>query len=168
LQVLGAARESQPQALVIIITGHASLQTAIQAVRQGAYDYIRKPFKLEEMELALKNTRERIHLLRDNRRLLTELHQAYEQANLVKEIMTSPSPPELNHFSGGLEGPRQRGEPFIPGNSLPLSSLQARGPACNLILDRLERLAVLLEKGLISRAEFNRLKKGMLEATDAE
>ena len=46
LEVLGAAKGTNPDAVVIIVTGHASLETAIEAVRKGAHDYIKKPFKL--------------------------------------------------------------------------------------------------------------------------
>ena len=52
LEVLRQAKITNPHVVVIIITGHASLETAIEAVREGAYDYIKKPFKLEEMGIA--------------------------------------------------------------------------------------------------------------------
>ena len=93
MEVLRAARRNQPETLVIIITGHASLQTAIEAVREGAYDYIRKPFNLEEIELACKNSSERIRLLRENKRLLAQLQEAYRQMDLIKGIMEMESAP---------------------------------------------------------------------------
>ncbi len=43
------AKKANPDVLVIIITGYASVETAIMAVKEGAYDYIRKPCKLEEI-----------------------------------------------------------------------------------------------------------------------
>jgi len=167
LEVLKAARQTRPEALVIIITGHASLQTAIEAIREGAYDYIRKPFKLEEMELALKNAGERIRLLRENKRLLVELQQAYEQVSLVKEIVATSSPQGQEadaYLPGGLGLSRQRGEPFIPDNRLPLSSLRVRKEPLDSVLGRLERLGALLEKGFLSQAEFHNLKEKLLNS----
>jgi DNA-binding response OmpR family regulator len=165
LEVLKAVRQHRPEALVIIITGHASLQTAIEAIREGAYDYIRKPFKLEEMELAIKNVGERIRLLRENKRLLAELQQAYEQVSLVKEIVeiSSPQGREADtDFCGGLRLSWQRGEPFIPDNRLPLSYLRVRKEPLDSVLGRLERLGVLLEKGFLSETEFRTLKAKLL------
>ncbi|MBW2138894.1 MAG: response regulator, partial [Deltaproteobacteria bacterium] len=46
LELLRYAKGIKPDVIVIIITGHASLETAISAIREGAYNYIRKPFKL--------------------------------------------------------------------------------------------------------------------------
>ncbi len=61
------------------MTGYASLDTAIQAIRGGAYDYIRKPFKLDELEVIVKNAGEKIALIRENRRLLQRLKDAMEK-----------------------------------------------------------------------------------------
>jgi len=167
LEVLKAVRQNCPEALVIIITGHASLQTAIEAIRQGAYDYIRKPFKLEEMELAIKNAGERIRLLRENKRLLAELQQAYKQVTLVKEIVEISSPQGQEgdtDLPGGLRLSSQRGQPFIPDNRLPLSYLRVRKEPLDSVLGRLERLGALLEKGFLSHAEFQDLKAKLLDS----
>jgi DNA-binding NtrC family response regulator len=67
LEVLRQAKITNPDVIVIIITGHASLETAMEAVREGAYDYIKKPFKLEEMGIAFNNALERVQLVRENK-----------------------------------------------------------------------------------------------------
>ena len=87
LQVLAFAKKYNPEGVVIIMTGYASLDTAIQAIRGGAYDYIRKPFKLEEIEIIVKNACEKIALVRENRRLLQRLKEAMEE---MKEIRRPP------------------------------------------------------------------------------
>jgi len=79
LKVLEKAKECNPDGMVIIMTGYASLDTAIQAIRGGAYDYIRKPFKLDELELVVKNACEKISLIRENRRLLQTLKGTMEE-----------------------------------------------------------------------------------------
>ncbi len=67
---------------------YASLDTAIQAIRGGAYDYIRKPFKLDEIEVVVKNACEKITLVRENRRLLQRLKETMEE---MKEIRRPPA-----------------------------------------------------------------------------
>jgi DNA-binding response OmpR family regulator len=88
LKVLEEAKECNPDGVVIIMTGYASLDTAIQAIRGGAYDYIRKPFKLGELEVVVKNACEKISLVRENRHLLQTLKEMMEemkQYSLVDE-----------------------------------------------------------------------------------
>jgi DNA-binding response OmpR family regulator len=170
LEVLRVARQNQPEALVIIITGHASLETAIQAVREGAYDYIRKPFKLEEIELASKNAGERIRLLRENKSLIAQLQEAHRQMELIKDITRMPlfrseGPDEL---SQGLELLRQRNAPFIPDSQLPLSSLQADRQPLSAILKQLERLDMFLERQLLTQSEFELLKTKILKRVNSE
>lgn len=170
IEVLRAARRNQPEALVIIITGHASLQTAIEAVREGAYDYIRKPFKLEEIELASKNAGERIRLLRENKRLLAQLQEAYRQLELIKGIMEmEPSQSEeRGELPRGLDLFRRRNAPFIPDNRLPLSSLQVRRQPLSTILEQLDRLDGFLERRLLTQSEFKLLKTKLLSKLNSE
>ena len=52
--VLTAARPANPSAYVVMITGYASLETAIQAVRLGAQDYLTKPFSLGQVDVILR------------------------------------------------------------------------------------------------------------------
>lgn len=67
--VLQAARQSNPAAYVVIVTGYASLDSAIRAVRVGAYDYLTKPFSLSQLEIILDRIQDRIELQETNRRL---------------------------------------------------------------------------------------------------
>jgi DNA-binding response OmpR family regulator len=169
LEVLRAARRRQPETLVIIITGHASLQTAIEAVREGAYDYIRKPFKVEEIELASKNAGERIRLLRENKRLLSQLQEVSRQMDLIKGIIEMESVhPEGHEASPGLNLLRQRNAPLIPDNRLPLSSLQVRRQPLSAVLKQLERLDGFLAKRLLTQSEFQLLKTKLLNKLDSE
>src|SRR5207247_7552340 len=55
--------------LVIIVTAHGSERLAVQAVKSGAYDYISKPFELDDLRLVVKNAFETIRLRRENRSL---------------------------------------------------------------------------------------------------
>jgi len=63
----------------IIITGYASLDTAIEAVKIGAFDYIVKPFRMEELKVVVKNARDKITLKNVNARLFDKLARFYEE-----------------------------------------------------------------------------------------
>jgi DNA-binding NtrC family response regulator len=65
--VLHAARQANPSCYVIIVTGYASLDSAIQAVRVGAYDYLTKPFSLGQLDVVMRRINERSALERENR-----------------------------------------------------------------------------------------------------
>lgn len=70
--VLHAARHANAQAYVVIVTGYASLESAIKAVRSGAYDYLAKPFSLSQVEVLLGRIQDRIELEESSRRLRFE------------------------------------------------------------------------------------------------
>lgn len=67
--VLQAARQQNSACYVVIVTGYASLDSAIRAVRVGAYDYLTKPFSLSQLELILDRIQDRIKLQESSRRL---------------------------------------------------------------------------------------------------
>jgi DNA-binding NtrC family response regulator len=59
--------------LVIVITAHGSERTAVQAIKRGAYDYLSKPFEVDELRLVVKNALEKIQLQRENQALREQL-----------------------------------------------------------------------------------------------
>jgi DNA-binding NtrC family response regulator len=75
LGVLRAARHANPSAYVVIVTGYASLDSAIQAVRLGAYDYLTKPFSLGQLDVILQRVQDRLSLEEENRRLTRQIGQ---------------------------------------------------------------------------------------------
>ncbi|HYK87597.1 MAG TPA: response regulator [Acidobacteriota bacterium] len=84
LDIVQAAHVRNSETLVTIITGFASLETAIEAVRLGAYDYITKPFSLEEIGVQVRNMMERVALSKENSRLSVRLQELYEELNRVQ------------------------------------------------------------------------------------
>ena len=85
IEVLKIAKEVDEDVHVIIITGFASLETAMEAIKKGAYDYITKPFKLDEIRIAVQNACEKIRLLRQNEALIDNLKQAYQDLDALKK-----------------------------------------------------------------------------------
>jgi DNA-binding NtrC family response regulator len=83
LAVLREAQRLQPRARVILMTAFASLETAIAALRQGAYDYLSKPFKMAEVTVAVRRALEDQRLRDENRRLREEVGRQYAVTNLL-------------------------------------------------------------------------------------
>lgn len=145
MEVLKKIRKIHPDTLVILITGYASLESAVQAIREGAYDYITKPFKLEQFKIVVNNAREKIRLIRDNQRLFDELQEAYRQLNMVKKIM-------LERQCQG--GDTEVQTPLIAGSLLPHCYIESTAGKDQPILTDLERIAALKDRGILSEAEF--------------
>jgi DNA-binding NtrC family response regulator len=83
LTVLREAQRLQPRARVVLMTAFASLETAIAALRQGAYDYLSKPFKMAEVAIAVRRALEDQRLREENRRLREEVGRQYAVTNLL-------------------------------------------------------------------------------------
>jgi len=75
LAVLKASRAANPAAYVVIVTGFASLDSAIQAVRLGAYDYLTKPFSLGQIDVVLQRIHDIQVLHAENKRLTRQVSQ---------------------------------------------------------------------------------------------
>ncbi len=73
LEVLKQVRASNPEAVMIVITGYASLDSAMEAVKLGAYDYLRKPFGVEDLVNVLSRGLKERELAQRNRELVAEL-----------------------------------------------------------------------------------------------
>ncbi len=83
LDLLHAVRETSPETAVILITAFATTETAIAAMKEGAYDYVTKPFKVDELRLVVEKALEKKLLSRENRRLRSELQSQLRQRDLV-------------------------------------------------------------------------------------
>jgi two-component system, NtrC family, response regulator PilR len=73
MDVLRTVRERAPDTIVVVVTAYASTDTAVEAMKLGAYDYVTKPFKLDEIRVTLANALERKRLKDENRALRRQL-----------------------------------------------------------------------------------------------
>ncbi len=76
VEVLRHIKETDPSVPVIMVTAYASADTAVEALRLGAYDYLTKPFKLEELKANIRNALEKVRLKRENETLKRELKKS--------------------------------------------------------------------------------------------
>jgi len=83
LDVLNEIVKSSRSCEVVLITAHSSIDTCKQALRDGAYDYIEKPIDLEMLRAVVRRALEKVHLVRDNRRLQSRLEEKFDFSGVV-------------------------------------------------------------------------------------
>ncbi|PLX72857.1 MAG: Fis family transcriptional regulator [Desulfuromonas sp.] len=83
LELLSHIKERTPETVVLMVTAFSTTEEAVEAMKQGAYDYITKPFKNEEIRLIVKNALERRDLRRENLALKEQLGRRYSFEGLI-------------------------------------------------------------------------------------
>lgn len=157
LDILKKARELHPDILGIIVTAYASLEISIEAIRWGAYDFLTKPFQLDEFRLAVRNAAERVRLTRENhhlRRQVTELAASMreirhdyrglmDQLDLRRSLSLGALAP-----SAGEAGPRH-------GRAQQIEAYLSVGETIGEKIDREnQRLERLFQEGVIPERVF--------------
>lgn len=92
LELLREFKEIQPDVLIIIMTAYGTVSSAVKAIKLGAYDYISKPFKANEISLIVKLALETRSLHKDMKKIVEEQSRRYGIANIIGE---SPSMREI-------------------------------------------------------------------------
>jgi len=85
LQVLKRCKDIDPDAEVILITGYAAIETAIEAMKQGAYHYLAKPFKLEEVRKVVGEAAEKVALKKENRKLRETVENLKDRVDIITQ-----------------------------------------------------------------------------------
>ena len=83
IELMKKAREIEPTISTVIITAHGTIQTAITAIREGAYDYVEKPFCPEKVELLIKNLVEHQDLVEENISLRRKIEDRFHFEGIV-------------------------------------------------------------------------------------
>src|SRR5437762_3595875 len=86
LETLKRIREVDPQAQVVMISGHGTIQTAVEATQLGAYDFLEKPLDTDRILLTLRNALQHVVLVNENVRLKKEFRAQYEIVGSSKAI----------------------------------------------------------------------------------
>ncbi len=171
MQILKRCREIYPDTEVIMITGYATIETAIEAMKHGAYHYISKPFKLDEVRKVVREASEKVRLKKENRQLRESLENIRDRVKIITQapqmlrildMAKEVAPTDCNILVTGESG---TGKELI-ARYVHLYSKRSRGPflAINCGAFTEELLANELfghEKGAFTGATF--LKKGLIE-----
>jgi len=83
IEVLRSFKKISPETTVIVITAFGSIENAIEAIREGAFDYVSKPFKLEEIKFTTRMALEHRRLLQENKFYRQELLSKYQFKNVI-------------------------------------------------------------------------------------
>jgi YesN/AraC family two-component response regulator len=133
------------------MTGYASLDSAIGAIREGAYDYLCKPFKLQEIEIAVTNASRLIQLHRENQRLLGKLNDLTAKLQEMQQL--SQHPVMVDHA-----GKRRA---LWSTSPVPLGDYFPEKQGLQDLAD-LERLRDLYKENMLTHEEYQKLKQRLL------
>ncbi len=171
MQILKKSHELYPDTEVIMITGYATLDSAVEAMKNGAFYYIAKPFKLEEVRKVVKEAVHKVRLKTENRQLREQLEHYQgkvkiitQDPNMQKLLETSRqiAPTDCNVLITGESGTGKE----LFARFIHLNSKRAEGPffAINCGAFTEELLSNELfghEKGAFTGADS--MKKGLIE-----
>jgi two-component system response regulator PilR (NtrC family) len=142
LELLKAIRAANGDALVVMITAFATTETAIAAMKEGAYDYVTKPFKVDEIKLVVHKALEKKSLASENARLRSELRSERRDRQMVG---TSPRMQQVYELVGRVASTKTN--VLIVGESGTGKELVAR--AIHKESDRADAAFVALNCGAI-------------------
>ena len=174
LEVLRRVKEQHPDVDVIMVTGLSQIDTAVQAMKLGAFDYLSKPFDPDELKLVVKRALERRELLQENLNLKSAVSSKYRFENIIG---SSPSMQSLYRLVAQcsptnstvmLMGESGTGKELI-ARAIHYNSLRKDKPFvaidCNALSDNLLESELFGHvKGSFTGAIAN--KKGMFEVAD--
>ena len=155
LDVLKYAKKVDPETIVIIITGYASLETALEAIKEGAYDYIRKPCKMGEMKVVVDRATDKIRQNRENKGLLQQLQNLYQEMAVSEEVVNNVPPERKNTI-------------FFSSKQARLNHLLGHPSPSNTTIDKLQALSELRGKGMLSEDEYGGFKRHLLKVIDVK
>ncbi len=175
ITLLDRIKQLDPEALVIMITAYSSVETAIAALRKGAYDYITKPFINEDMLQAVRNALRVRELFRENRYLRRELKQKYNFENIIgrsdalTDIFRIVEKIAVTSSSVLIHGESGTGKELI-ARAIHYNSPRADGPFiainCGALPENLLESELFgYVKGAFTGAQTN--KRGLLKAADS-
>jgi len=130
IEALGQIKAINPETPVIIMTAYASLETAVSALKKGAYDYLTKPLNFDELRIAIGRATEHNRLKKENRYLRNRLDEKFNRQNLIGqsypmvkllETVAQVAPTEANVLITGESG---TGKELI-ANAIHFNSMRA-------------------------------------------
>ena len=92
IEVLKYASRSNAEIAVVILTAYGTLDTTLEAIKEGAYDYLTKPFRTQEISIIAERAYQRALLIADNRDLKRSLRDTYRDMEIIKTVAASGNP----------------------------------------------------------------------------
>ncbi|MHC1726656.1 MAG: response regulator [Syntrophobacteraceae bacterium] len=162
LTLLRQVRTLYPHVLSILITGFGSLESAIEALRLGAYDYIQKPFMVEQVAVTIRNAIDRVKSFKERTVLLQKIETLHKKLCWLEGKRYPDN--EVYDSSGNLvsrpltmEIPSFRSDTF----------LERPQGSPNRAITALESLKGLKREGVITESELERLKRVIIRRIES-
>jgi len=171
LETLRRVKEFVPTMQVMMMSGHGSIETAVKAVKLGAYDYIEKPLSLESVTLRVKHALEQYRLEQENRALRTKVQQKFELVGQspamqrLRQLIGTAGPTNSRVLIGGENGTGKE----LVARAIHMQSVRAEHPFvavnCAAIPETLIESELFgHEKGSFTGA--TTMKRGQFEQAD--
>jgi DNA-binding NtrC family response regulator len=112
IELMQKARVADPQIATVVMTAHGAIETAVDAMRQGAADYLTKPINIDELVIVIRQVLERRRLVVETGRLRERLSEKHRIDNIV-----GSSPPMLKIFETILQVAPSRASVLVTGES---------------------------------------------------
>ena len=174
IQALKAIKQAEPSPEIIMLTGNATLETAIEAMKAGAYDYLTKPCKIEELDVLIRKACERRDLQKENLYMQTRLSRKESAPLLVtnnrkmKELLAFVEKTAATDSSALILGESGTGKELVAQSFHRFSSRRAEAFIdinCGAIQETLLESEMFgYEKGAFTNADTS--KPGLFELAD--
>jgi two-component system nitrogen regulation response regulator NtrX len=130
IEVLHNINEASPDIPVIMISGHGNIDTAVEAIKKGAYDFLEKPLDLNRLLITIRNAMDKSRLITQTQVLKNKVSKMYEivgeseAINMVKEMIDRVAPTEARVLITGANGTGKE----LVAHQIHEKSSRARGP----------------------------------------
>jgi two-component system nitrogen regulation response regulator NtrX len=172
METLRRVRELAPTAQVMMMSGHGSIETAVKAIKLGAYDYIEKPLSLENVTLRVKHALDQYRLEQENRTLRTTVQRKFELVGQspamqqLRQLIQTAGPTNSRVLIGGENGTGKE----LVARAIHMESARANRPFvavnCAAIPETLIESELFgHEKGAFTGA--TSMKRGQFEQADS-
>ncbi len=110
MEVLDKLLEKDPDNTVVMISGHGTIETAVDAIKKGAYDFISKPPDINRMLITIRNALDKTHLVSETKVLKRKVNKTYDMIgesgaiNQIKEMIERVAPTDARIFITGPNG----------------------------------------------------------------
>lgn len=175
MELLAECRKIKPDLPVIVMTAYGTIEMAVEAMKQNAYDYITKPFQNEQLKLTIRKALEKYRLIKENQRLSEALSDRFRYGNIVGKskpmlkIYTMIDKVAQSRASVLITGPSGTGKELI-AKAIHYGSPRKNGPFismnCGALTETLLESELFgHEKGAFTGAVS--MKKGRFELADS-
>lgn len=139
MEVLRSTIQMNPRIAVVLLTAYGTLDTALEAMKEGAYDYIVKPFVMQQLLLVVRNAYRMASLMSENEKLSNHLKEIYRQLEALKNPARNRGNSAAEEIPGQIARMKE-----LPVNEVAERESDGRGPASGADNETMKRYSTLV------------------------